>query len=98
MPQQVDQFSQDLFYLYSELGSFFKAYDASEYAYCEGLSDYSELLAECELRFDKVRARIKAFAIDSGIQGEFLDEFLNQASQQGLKLAAWSEVAHEGAG
>ena len=88
MPQQVDQFSQDLFYLYSELGSFFKVYDASEYAYCEGLSDYSELLAECELRFDKVRARIKAFAIDSGIQGEFLDEFLNQASQQGLKLAA----------
>lgn len=88
MAQELDELSQELFYLYSELGSFFKAYDSAEYAYCEGLSEHRELLSECTERFEKVRNRIKAFAIDSGIQGEFLDDFLNQAKDQGLRLVA----------
>lgn len=89
MPQnQIDELHQELFYLYSELGAFFRNYDASEYAFCEGLAEYDELATELTVQFSRVRTRIKAVSIDWGIQGEFLDEFLAQANQKGLRLVA----------
>lgn len=89
MPQnQIDELHQELFYLYSELGSFFRNYDAAEHAFCEGLAEYDDLAMDCQIQFSRVRTRIKGLSTDWGIQGEFLDEFLAQANQKGLRLVA----------
>ena len=90
MPQQtqdLDAIAQELFYLHSELNSFFSLYQASERAYREGHGAYSELRDQALEQSERVRKRIKGLTIDLGIHAEFLEEWHKNLTQQGFQLS-----------
>lgn len=78
----------DLYSLQKELGSFLDSYFLSEQLFCEGEGDYNYVRELAEENALKLRSRIKALAIDWGLHGEFLDEYLAAARVRITKMAA----------
>ena len=72
----LDNFNQDeLLCLRDDIERFLRAYDASEAAYSDGCEDWEEIEVLAQKAAAKLRDRIKGFAIELGIQGDFLREY-----------------------
>lgn len=76
----------DLYCLVTEIESYISACNAAERAYCEGCSEYEELRLESLSKAVAMKAQLRSVAIQIGIHGEFLDEYMDSCKRNGLKL------------